>query len=520
MDSQGLAFRADTDDLDRFVHRGEGYAIALEQTLAELRQARLRAVAAVGPGVAPAAARDHDFEELVAEVGINNAFVAEVSRSLEQPGGLGRAGLLFDADSVSFDRPLAEDQELLRRLRARPLAEAGLSSQAIAQLVTGAEAHRAAIGLLDAGVDAELLSTVSPKRVVEVWAADLKDPAGEQLVALLTGSYSPLLEGAVMSGRVPPPDNSVRDAVVNAMLVGLSPAEANLPSVYFPTHYQRGLHERNTPRAAVEYFAAVAATSEVTAGSSWEGSLYGNHVNGIHHSSISSLNELKEQAGHSAELARFGARLESDPIAAVAFYNRLGVERAADLPSLIGISGLGRETFDAYGAALAGASQVTNGSYGSPGLVFSGFDLLIHPKRSTSNDVVWYSPALLFAAAEFDPDFLASATQGALEAAERHDYQGSSSAIAQVHDYSSPAARTVAYHTDGEDPRNILLARTAENPVAVTALLAALGGPSVSDGRAPAQGSLKALLSPSGSLSTCPWRARTPDLAGLGLGRP
>ncbi len=541
----GIEYRADVEDLERFVEQGHRYVVALEQLLAEVGVRRGLVAAAIGYGIGPPDISTASCQELVAEAGINNAFVAGVSSSLQDLsavaatvvgvrtpgfGGLISSGLAVDGTDLA----LGEDRALLAQIRGWPLLTAGVAAGAVDRLTADAKTNRAALTLLAAGVHPSTLSGASARRVVAVAArSEAKGVShldANHLDALLSDGYGLTLHRQIMAGEVEPPDTKTRTAVVDAMVAGLSPQDLGLAAAYFPAFYRRDvglraaiadaeqrrevadgsswswwdhdvaalarideeldrLHEQRRALVAeyaigddgaVEYFAATAATSDVTAGSSWEGQLYGTHFNGFHETKVSTgwfdgdRAWLKDPDGNSVELEHIGSRLAVDPKASVAFFNRIGVERTADLPTFLAGNHLGPSVFGAFGRGLAGASQITSAE-GRPQLAFTGGALLEQPKRLTANGVIWYSPALLFSTGRFASRFLADATVAALRSAERSDEHAVNAFLGTRTVNAGEHATTVQFQ-GGEDPRNILLDRAAEDLEAVTRVIAALGG--------------------------------------------
>lgn len=351
--------------------------------------------------------------------------------------------------------------------------------------------------------------------------------APDNLVALLTGGYRPGLRQAILNGEVAPPDGEVRDLVVDAMVAGVAPQDVGIAAVYFPTFYlgdlalrerisdakqhregvdgsswlwfdhdpdelaavDREIDHLSTRRqdfasargigddGSVGYWDAVAATSDSTAGSAWEGLAYGLHFNGFHDSRVTPGGQLMDPFGFAVQLGRIGNRLADDPVAAAAFFNRVGVHRTANLPTFLDANELGREVFDNYSLALAGASRtaaIAGEIDRGTALVFSGEDLMNQPPSAAMDGVVWYSPALLFTAGTFEPTFLAEATMEALLLAENGDSHGYSTLVGP---HGTAGESNAMTFTGGEDPRNILLARTTTDPAAVDRLMALLISP-------------------------------------------
>lgn len=392
-------------------------------------------------------------------------------------------------------------------------------------------------------------AAVAAVAVPDFKTSDVAARTAEHLDALLTGAYAQPLHTQVLAGTVPPPTDAIRDQVANAMAAGLSPGEVGLAAAYFPVHYRRFLDlseeiesaearrevadgsswkwwdSDETALAAVDAeladlrdeqralkrehqiggdghvgtFVAAAAIGAATGGLRWEGQIYGNHFIGFHDTKISGggilgggKGAIKDPSGNDVELRHIGERVDSAPEVAVAFYDAIGVERTSNLATFLVGNDLTEDEFAWFAAGLAAASRVTTAGRRAV-LSFSGAELMEHPKPPTQDGVIWYNPATLFAAGDFDRRFLVDAAGATLALAEAGNGQGLLSHVG----WASAGHGVTAAYDGGEDPRNILIARVAESPDATRALLFKLGGPR---GRgwpgSPRVGSLDQLLKP------------------------
>lgn len=435
------------------------------------------------------------------------------------------------------DLSLAEDEARLAELRANELVSLGLGEEVARGLAGDEDAFDAARGALELGVHPEVVGAADPTDLVRVMDRQQRTEMplgpippldGEQVEALLAGRYRPELADGVLAGTVSPPTDPIRDRVVAAMEAGRTPADVGLDPAYFPEDYVE-FHELNARIADAEArrevadggwgwrdgddeqiaaidseldelradrdearsdgglsddgrsdgLDAVAATSIATGGGRWEGEIYADIYSDLHDDKISGggifghgEGAFKDPDGSEAELEHIGSRVAADPAAATAFFNGAGVERVAMLPTFVVGNDLGSPVLDDYGRALATASNVTNPD-GSPALDFGGDDLVNQPLPDTQDGVIWYNPALLFGEGRFEEGFLADATEAVLVLGHEGDPRG-------VHSHrgrdsaSGPGGGTVVTYHGGEDPRNVLLDRAAEDPAVVDLVIAQL----------------------------------------------
>ncbi len=330
----------------------------------------------------------------------------------------------------------------------------------------------------------------------------------------------PALRRAIVEGRLPAPDDAVREEVLAAVLAGLTPDDSGLDPAYFPAEYLRHLdlgrrieeaesqrevadgrswmwwdgddaalaaideelarlRDRRltlvehglAPDGSIDTFDAVALVAEATAGEAWEGAVYGSafarhHERGIADGGLfgRGAGALERPRGFDVELDHLAERVADDAEVALAFYERLGPELTADLPTfVIGADGPGdaegdRITLAALSRGLGAASRLV-GPLGQR-LGFGGDELLAQPRRSTQPGVVGYSPALLFTDGEFDDAFLAAAAATTLQLADDGDPRGLSTHWGW--DVVGLFGGGRVSYDGGEEPRNILLARVGE----------------------------------------------------------
>lgn len=560
-------FSADAEELQRFSDNGASYVGALERLLDRVRDKRSTIGSELGAG-SPLDLASSPMEELIAEATIGNHFVGRIAEALFDVSG---PGLVALDDASPIDRALAaaglatvgaddrraDDLELAAQLREDRLVEAGLTVAEAQAIASDHSAVEAALHLLEAGAAPAVVAGVDGDQLERV-AAAVPDPAAadafdaEQIGALLTGAYPPQLEGAILSGRLAPPDDELREQLFTAMIAGVDPEDIGIDPAYIPAEYRRyaileeQLDAANQRRedadgsswfwwdnddealaaadrelahirgemeelatdfgfgnhGAVGSFDAAALIGDGTAGWRWEGAYYGDEVAGYHEGLISDggilgggKGALKDPSGFGQELTHIGERIADNEAAAAAFYNEIGVGVAADLPSLLVGNGLDGERFAAFGTGLAVASQV-DGRAGVEPLAFTGAELIEHPPRDTQNGVIWYGPALLFTAGDYDDEFLVDATVAALHLAESGEDHGIFTTFGSERAHGIMGGTTVSYD-GGEDPRNVLLSRVAEHGDATRLLFTTLTSAS---GRnfsgLPAPGSLDPLLRP------------------------
>lgn len=324
-------------------------------------------------------------------------------------------------------------------------------------------------------------------------------------------------------------DRLLTHDALDAMQRGLHPNEAGVPPEYFPPEYvsmkdldaeivaleadrddadgfawwrwdndgeriaeiDAELSAKRTERAALAdglgasgggYLTeveAIAALGDHTGDQAWEGEQYGRWTN--EHEELFGHNEygsviLNYRSGRSYgdEYTRIGNELVGRPEVALAFYNEVGADGAAHLPTALADSvGLGNdgedldEVLEDFSVALAEASELDHPD-GSPRLEFTGDELMAGPL--TNNGSAWqtvYDPAFLFVSGDFDQQFLVDATAELLRQVEENPDRAPAVWLAQS-EYGPSA------YVPGEDSRNILLARSSEDQDLVTAVVAEL----------------------------------------------
>lgn len=348
----------------------------------------------------------------------------------------------------------------------------------------------------------------------------------EDLLAtgMLARPWPAVLDRAILAGHLPPPDDELRSRVLEAVREGLGPEEVGIDPAYFPAAVLQHrsltarieeaeaardeadglpliwwdgdheavdeldgvLDELRAERDAlaghgieadgsIEPLDAVALVAEATGGAAWEGERYGaafadHHDRRMGDRGLLRLDrpELHEPGGFEPQLEHIADRVAVDGRVALAFYNRIGVERAANLVTFAVGDDRETSTVAGLGQGLALASRSTSPT-GAPLLDFGGGELLRQPLPQTGSGVAAYSPSLLFVDGDVGDRFLIEATVAALELADDGDHRG----LHAHHGYEDIASvPTVVVSLDGgEEPRNILLARSAERPAVTRAVV-------------------------------------------------
>lgn len=420
-------------------------------------------------------------------------------------------------------RRLAELQELHDRLAGRrrsTLAALGegppdQSGRSLRRLI----AETSQVGTLVARVRTDLLSLGS---------------AGSEAGAGGGAGYGPVLARAVAEGRLDPPDDALRDRLLHDVMAGISPDDGGIDPAYYPAavldHHRltariaeleaersgldgiplvwwdgddealarldRRLDRLRTERDALaehgfdhlgrlDRLDAAALVAETTGGSAWEGAIYASEVVAHHSGRIVDgpfglgPEVLDHPDGFGNQFEHLAERVAVDREVAAAFFNGIGVERVADLPTFVlgsarddrgdrwdddwaatVLTGLAR----GLGAASRAPHPGVTGRRWTP-LDFGGGELMLVERRQLQEEVVGYSPALLFTEGTYDDRFLADATLAALRLGARGDPRGFETHWGWVH--IAGVGGGAMPLSGGEDPRNILLDRLAVRPVGV-----------------------------------------------------
>lgn len=338
-----------------------------------------------------------------------------------------------------------------------------------------------------------------------------------------------------LRGKHAEAERLARDDVLLAMEVGLTPEESGLPPQYFPADYRRYHQSKEeikileakrddvdgsswspfdgNTQLAKSYDAeisrqeakkdrygsvlgvsgngrltaieAIASLGDWTDDRTWEGAKYGDWVNAYYKSNLS--NPLDDGSIYLStpstdnlgdEFAFIGEQVAIEPEAATGFYNELGADGSAYLPTALvdnversDDDKLLRQTLADYGTALGHASRQRTVE-GSKILSFSGAELMKEPlptrltNRHNHDDV--YHSALLFVDGEFDRTFLAgAAVESVIQGASDSQASGSVQSEELVGHKTLSMGR-------GEDPRNILLTRSSEDVETAAAVVTGL----------------------------------------------
>jgi len=333
----------------------------------------------------------------------------------------------------------------------------------------------------------------------------------------------PVLRRAVLDGRLPPPDDQLRDRVLAAILDGLGPAEAGIDPAYFPSvvvrhrslseqiaeleaerdradglplvwwdgdgealaDLERRLDELAVRRDAlvevgieangsIEPFDAVALVAEAMGGSAWEGRAYATAFVDHRRRGLAAGGDgepgsitLVDAGGFSAEFEHLAERVAEDAVVAIGFYRELGPPVSSELPTFVVGAEQGasladaRPVLDQLATGLAAATRLGRDGVG-PALGFGGAELLTQPRPATAAGVVGHSPALLFTAGHADDRFLADATVAALRLGAAGDPRGHAGRFGWY--WASDGLGATRTIDPGEDPRNLLFGRAAERP--------------------------------------------------------
>ncbi len=368
---------ADTDHLKFFVDNGDRYLASLRLLGAELDEARSGVVAAVGEGpITEGLEASLSFGTAIEAAERCNWFVATIHDALTGTGdAIGLAGVSAATDPGGGSVRLRSAVQL-----DRALWEAGL---------------------LDPG------------------DGSLPRARRDRLVALLLAGVpadSPIAD-LILTRRLVPPDDELRDAVAAAIGAGLTPTEAGIDPRYFPAAH-RGSPvdgpqvDRPAPAGAGptsvdpdrSRLLAIAATG-AHLGRGWQG----RTLAGWYAADRLVDPTAVTPGGYNAKTGLLLARqLTASSASAAAFFNTLGARGTAELPSLNPADGrlgtVDRNVVQHLSTALAAASRTGE-------LTFSGRELI------DQHDEGYGAPhvSLLFTAGDFDHRFLVDATITQLE---------------------------------------------------------------------------------------------------------
>lgn len=283
------------------------------------------------------------------------------------------------------------------------------------------------------------------------------------------------LAAAIIAGEIAPPDDTIRDQVAWAMSHGKTAQDVGLDPRYFPPEYQAilpQLRRNNTERMAIDE-----QLQEV--GSPYSGRKQERReLNAARNSNRDERAQLLATVGLDGEddeltlialtgshLGRswqgralaewyephrvdteFGEQLNDSVDVAVSFFNEVGVQELAAMPTLIELRwGNATEIVVQFSDALGVASR-------SGELAFTGAELVEAGLRP--HGVEYTSP--LFYSGDFDPDFLVSATAAHLRAYDEANHLD-------------------VYGDWGESGTNIMLNRINETPELAAIVVEELG---------------------------------------------
>lgn len=205
---------------------------------------------------------------------------------------------------------------------------------------------------------------------------------------------------------------------------------------------------------------AIAIVGRWTGSPRWAGRRYARLVETDRQRLTTSGGRLARSVDHPDELTAVAQQVAADPNVGVAFFNELGAEGTAALATLAGElpPSDGDEPASVvalFGQGLGAASQARTPG-GSRRLHLSGAELVDAPRVAVEAGADAVHPAVLLIDGHFDPEFLAEATAATLELAEREPRAGTAAMARPIN-----PARDHLHH--GPDPRNIVLARSAQD---------------------------------------------------------
>ncbi|MEM9561350.1 MAG: hypothetical protein AAGA93_01950 [Actinomycetota bacterium] len=402
-------------------------------------------------------------------------------------------------------------------------------------------ARRRTAEVLGAGPAVEQ-ATLDPLLVATLDTTELADSVRRDLLTVSARSLPPALGRAVRDGRLPPPDDALRDRLLDAVVAGTPIEEAGIDSAYAPPALVR--HRRLTARIAelegerrlvdghpliwwggdserlatiderlerlrdqldrlsdeglepdgsIARLDAIALVADATGGPAWEGRRYAELLAPDLRGPVGEAWQYRP--GLAAELDHVADGVATDHERSVAFYREVGAAGAARLPTLtIAVAGAAGDeelaTVRAFGQGLAAATHARDAD-GAPSIGFAGADLLDQPIPDGLPGAIGLSPAMLLAFGRFEPTFLADATVTALRLGQVADPRGSVGHWRWDADGEAGGTRLTILR--GEDPRNVLLAQAAVNPEAARLVVRRLTGDA---GSTSGPGSLDPLLRP------------------------
>ncbi len=260
--------------------------------------------------------------------------------------------------------------------------------------------------------------------------------------------------------------DELSEKVVEARLNGQTSEEAGLPAVLFPPDYDKDIERLreaehddhgNVPwlgnpsdeeRAEaskireklgldedrdVRKIQIISETADLHGAEEWKGQELGE----VYEENLIGRLDRPSATGLSDEaIELLGEEISDSPKVSVSFFNEIGVDNTAEIPTALeGKSAL----IAPFSESLAEASH----RRGNPRLSFSGTELIEAVKP---HEIAW-PPEILFAEGDFESEFLGEATQASIERRSGDEL---------------PVWRR---HFEG-DPTNIMLARSAQDPEA------------------------------------------------------
>ncbi len=391
-----------------------------------------------------------------------------------------------------------------------------------------AVARRRTVEAIGTSPAVEAGPTLGPLLAATLDTTQLASSVRHDLLTVSARALPPALGRAVRDGRLPPPDDAIRNRLLEAVLAGATADQAGIDPAYLPPEVARHqrLRERIAgleadrrrvdghplvwwdgdddrmaaidrrlarlgadleeladvgiePDGSIDELDAIALIAETTDGLAWEGRRYAEHFG-------TDLTGPVGEAWHyrpglAAELAHVVERVAAEAEVGLAFHRQLGPAGAARLPTLAAVAGEQGDgdaddelhTLRALGESLAAATHA-RGADGGPSIGFGGAALVEQPMPDGLPAAVGRSPATLLAFGRFDPAFLADATVATLRLGHAGDRRGS---IARWRWDADPwTTRTTPTALTAEDPRNILLAAAAANPEAARLVVRGLLG--------------------------------------------